>query len=102
MDGQACTQAPAFKHVAACGSCETGAPSAAPCPPPHPLLAESEQEQALAVGACRVLEGRAVWRYISRDWDASRALLLALLASGGWFVFGLCWLSVGGQVNRPV
>lgn len=44
---------------------------------------EAEAEQAQAVGACRVLEGRGVWRHISRDWTASRALLLALLASGG-------------------
>ncbi|KAL4431419.1 hypothetical protein ABPG75_006675 [Micractinium tetrahymenae] len=42
---------------------------------------ESEQEQALAVGACRVLEGRGLWRHISRDWQASRALMLALIAS---------------------
>ena len=48
---------------------------------------ESEQEQAQAIGACRVLEGRGVWRYINRDWTASWALMLALLASGvagGW------------------
>jgi hypothetical protein len=38
-------------------------------------------EQAAAIGACRVLEGRGLWRYIQRDWTASRALFLALLAS---------------------
>lgn len=46
-------------------------------------VAESEQEQALAIGACRILEGRGLWRHISRDWEASRALMLALIASGG-------------------
>lgn len=44
--------------------------------------AESEMEQAAAIGACRVLEGRGLWRYIQRDWAATRAMLLALLASG--------------------
>lgn len=44
--------------------------------------AESEVEQAAAIGACRVLEGRGLWRYIQRDWAATRAMLLALLASG--------------------
>lgn len=47
------------------------------------MSTESEQEQAAAIGACRVLEGRGLWRFIQRDWPASRALLLALLASGG-------------------
>ena len=55
-------------------------------PPTHTprthMQAESEQQQAQAIGACRVLEGRAVWRFVSRDWPASRALMLALLASG--------------------
>jgi hypothetical protein len=53
-----------------------------PCPPAL-LPAESEQEQAGAIGACRILEGRAVWRHVSRDWGALRAMILALLASGG-------------------
>ena len=44
--------------------------------------AESEAEQAGAIGACRVLEGRGLWRYVSRDWGALRAVMLALLASG--------------------
>jgi hypothetical protein len=43
---------------------------------------EAEAEQALAIGACRLLEGRGLWRHISRDWAACRALMLALLASG--------------------
>lgn len=56
-----------------------------PEPPAAPLraaAAESESDQALAIGACRVLEGRAVWRHVSRDWGATRALMLALIASG--------------------
>lgn len=54
-----------------------------PALPAAPPTAESEVEQAAAIGACRVLEGRGLWRFIQRDWAASRALFLALLASGG-------------------
>lgn len=62
---------------APCSTCAVcGATAAVPTNTP---LASNRQ----AVGACRVLEGRAVWRYINRDWAASRALMLALLASGG-------------------
>jgi uncharacterized membrane protein (DUF2068 family) len=46
-------------------------------------------EQAAAIGACRVLEGRGLWRYIQRDWTASRALFLALLASGAYFLMAV-------------
>lgn len=45
------------------------------------LEQESDQEQALAVGACTMMRGLSIWRTVARDWAGLHAFFLALMAS---------------------